>query len=1203
MKKRKPTNKHVRATEMTFAGDLKEWINNIIKEEQLSFGNAKIEIGSNESLGRADIIILHSPRSTQKVVTVIEVKQPYEDVKSISHIDQAYGYARQLNTPSFCVCNGKELAWFDISNILETGGLDTTRGFVDAFELSKITTFNNIEPRSELTIKQGIKTFLRLLHERYKEEKPVPLRGLNEFLIIRLQRDIESLFQHYLYLVEEKARAQNFRQRLQDWFETQGWSFTFSYQDYERVARQAAYLLINKILIYTALQQRLQLSPLEIPDSLRQGALLMNILISYFQEVLKIDYSTIFSTDTIDIGFPDNEEAIAIVRGLVNDLNTYDFSRIGYDIIGYIFERLIPQDERHKLGQYFTRAEVVDLILAFCVKQATDKILDPSVGAGTFLVRAYQYKKSMKWKILHDEIIQYLWGCDIVQFPAHLTSINIAVRGLDSIKNFPRILCRDFFCLSPETMSFSIPIQQDNSENPLFNVVEYQEEHPGLFDAVVGNPPYTRQEYLGDLMRTETYKENLIQRALFQSDGQKLATFSKRAGLYAYFLVHSYKFLREGGRIGFVTSNPWLNAAYGSGLQEFILNHFKIIAILESDVERWFPGVAVDNCVIVLEKCSGVDCTAERGDHIVRFVRFTDTLVPNFAIPTHDDEASHRERFDKLKKLVAFIENTTQFYEGDGLYVYPKRQSELLDEGIDVKKGTYIGSRWGRFISAPPAFYRVVEELRDHLVPLTELAQVTYGLKTGANSFFYLTEEEIQRYGIEECYWGTYEDEDFIPNIVMKSPTQSESIRVDIDHLQHRALIFHASKDNLQKTKAWNYIQMGEKQALNDKPTCHSREPEEKHKEELETNDVTGQSVSTNIGTYGWYDLGIPARSCILWPELSSSSRKRRVFLTEQPIIANSKLYNIYVQDDDMVIPFVATVNSTIVDLVVEFSSQSYGGFRAPSNLSIEAVRNLLIPDIRLLSKKQKQALQKAFHSYSNRKLGSLREEYQVGEDNVIHLDNIQPDLRVIDHIIMGELLGLTEAEQKEVYQTVLRLAEGRFQKAKSGETQTRGMVKGGIDEPSFIEAVLSHADADIIRVNVAYRAIVTNKRTVTVTILPSNIKDFRGEPVLEKELWGYVLKLGGTRNHPIEFRPEEEVTPFYYRAWALLRVDTVKMPVDIEDLASEVDELNNAIEDLRDTIHSFTSKIMDRKQRKRLESLIWNTVKPQLIDTTLAEE
>lgn len=204
---------------------------------------------------------------------------------------------------------------------------------------------------------------------------------------------------------------------------------------------------MNKILFYDLLQAKRprELAPLQIPEDLVSGAQLQEILQSYFNRVLRIDYETIFDTDFIDTAaFPDSQEVIAEVEQLVRVLRKYDFSTLGFEIVGRIFERLIPEDERHNLGQYFTHPDVVDIIVRFCLRHEDAKVLDPACGAGTFLVRAYYHKKLMNQHKPHEEILETLWGNDIAKFPAHLSTINLAILDLGSDQNYPNVIQEDF---------------------------------------------------------------------------------------------------------------------------------------------------------------------------------------------------------------------------------------------------------------------------------------------------------------------------------------------------------------------------------------------------------------------------------------------------------------------------------------------------------------------------------------------------------------------------------------------------------------------------------------------------------------------------------------------------------------------------------------------------------------------------------------
>ena len=76
-------------------------------------------------------------------------------------------------------------------------------------------------------------------------------------------------------------------------------------------------------------------------------------------------------------------------------------------------------------------------------------------------------------------------------------------------------------------------------------------------------------------------------------------------------------------RFAFVVPNSWLDVAYGYELQKYMVNNFKIVAILESRCEPWFEDAAVNTVVTILERCSE---KTERDDHIVKFVKISNWI-------------------------------------------------------------------------------------------------------------------------------------------------------------------------------------------------------------------------------------------------------------------------------------------------------------------------------------------------------------------------------------------------------------------------------------------------------------------------------------------------------------------------------------------------------------------------------------------------
>lgn len=793
-------------TERTVNPRFVEWINRILEDKNLDFGIAlqETELSNRKS---PDIIIQESPQSKQ-VVCLIELKLPHFDALSESElVEPASEKAYKLRSPYFATSNINQLILFSTQKHRELTNLPEQ--IINTYRLTSITDPDLIDqPGIRLQIQRNLERFLTELCEIAKKKKPIPKRSIDEILIYRLRSAIDSLQLHYQKLIRERITDGKFSRRLKKWFGEQGWSYSGQAPDIERVARQTAYLLINKVLFYTALQEKHKLSPLSIPSDLTDSKILKGTLQVYFNRALDVDYETIFTTDFIDeLAFPQAPEAILTLKEVLEDIKRYKLSELDYDIIGRIFERLIPCDERHMLGQYFTRSDIVDLILGFCLQKEEDKLFDPACGTGTFLVRAYKRKKLQNPRLDHNAILKTLWGGDIAKFPVSLATINLAIRDLGTDENYPGIFQKDFFQLHPDLLEF---VQPRKVIVRAFNNRKIQLELPRYFDCVVGNPPFTRQEEMEELIGGKGYKKEITETATSYRN-KKMANLGKRAGIYAHFFLHGWKFLHEGGHFGFIVSNSWLDVDYGKYLQEFFLKQYKIVAIIESKVERWFEEADINTCIVILQKCSQ---KMEREDHLVHFVYLKKPLT-HFIPPAEDNwevEINRRNQVDKFRELIL---GQNQLYKNEGVRIYPKLQKELWDEGYDKESKKYVGSKWGKYIRAPQIFFKILEKGKGKLVPLKEIADVRRGFTTGANEFFYLTEEKIKQWGIEK---------EFLQAIIF-SLKEVAGYVLNEKRLKYWAIICSKNKKDLKGTNLLKYIQEGERKNFHRRPTCVSREP------------------------------------------------------------------------------------------------------------------------------------------------------------------------------------------------------------------------------------------------------------------------------------------------------------------------------------------------------------------------------------------
>jgi type I restriction-modification system DNA methylase subunit len=1011
-------------TERTAVAILMHWMRNIIEEKNIDLGAPDVETAGTDRK-MPDTVIYESRRS-QQVLCLIEAKPPYYDVFDVDELKEpARKKATQRRAKYFCVTNLKTLVWYKTEDV--NAQKPEEEQIKQKYTLSDLEDMNDIEQtRYSASIKRELSTFLLKLYSVHSGQEAEPRLPVDEFLIFRLQEKIKVLAGYYKTIIDDQVHKNDpFRAKLKKWFSDQGWSFGWHPSDYEKASRQAAYLLINKILFYDILQAKRphDLDPLEIPEGLTKSAMLENTLQGYFTQALKIDYETVFTTDFIDsVAFINSEEVVKEIKSLVAILRRYDFSTLGFDVIGRIFERLIPQGERHTLGQYFTSPDVVDLILTFCLKHENDKVLDPSCGAGTFLVRSYQHKKIMNQRKEHTDILDTLWGNDIAKFPAHLATINLAINDLSVDKNYPNIIKEDFFNLLVGGEGFD-PDKWRKARAKTLGVEEREITYPRWFDAIVGNPPYTRQEEMGEIApEDEDYKDDLIKKAVHLGK-RKIAEIGKRAGIFAYFFPHGTKFLKENGFLGFVVQNYWLDTDYGKGLQEFFLKNHKIIAIIESKVERWFEEADVNTCIIILQKCAS---KKERDENLVRFV-YLKKKLSDFIPPAEDIWGKQVERLSEIKKLQRTILAHNDLYENDELRIFPKPQKELWEEGYDNEKKKYAYGNWGKYLRAPDIYFTVMNKGKSAMAPMKQFAKIFSGMKTGANNYFYLSEKEINSKGIEKEYWMNRDRKgSWHPNFLAESLSDIDKYLVEPDQLKKRVVVIHTPKRDLKDSRVASYILEGERQNLHTAKTCN-------------------QNAKAKDGR--WYDL-TEKKANLMWPEYSWT--RLAACYSRTPVYINNRLYSILPDKPELM---AGILNSTLVQFIAQVTGPGAGG--GAKGIRVQDLKAMPIPFINV--HKYETRIKKAFSKLLSRNIETIFIELGADRVEEVTLENIMPDRRELDRIIMGDILGLTDTEQLEVYRALIDLVKSRVAKAKSVGKKKK--TAGGLDVDALKEVVVKRID------------------------------------------------------------------------------------------------------------------------------------------------
>jgi methylase of polypeptide subunit release factors len=873
-----------------------------------------------------------------------------------------------------------------------------------------------------------------------------------------------SLLRRYMHA---KAIPKSpFDVHLQAWMVSQDRSFSRSdpalwREAVDNAARTLAYIWTNRFIFYKALRARFpELPKLELASTIKTADKARERLATLFRKAAAVsgDYESLLFPDehdwANDLAFSP-EGAVDAWRGFLKNIESVDFAQVPSDIVGLIFQKLISPNERHRFGQHFTGPDAVDLINAFCIRAADASVLDPACGSGSFLVRAYYRKKAMNRERDHTAILGDLFGCDVALYPAHLATLNLAAREINDEANYPRIARDNFFHIDPAKVFCEIPEHVTGKKVPVKIT---------SLDAVVGNPPYVRQEKIDK--KAKPHIQALMDAAF------KGTEFSGRADLHCYFWPQAARLLKEGGWFGFLTSAQWLDVDYGFDLQRWILKHFKIVAIMESSVERWFPDARVKTCITILKRCADEN---QRMNNPVRFVRFERPLGEIIGVAHTSEVGTEAEEQERLRqaavdRLRDRIERRTTSEHNDDWRLLVKRQGDLWADGVragsvlarvpvdadadDEGEGDgeaetsdgqlikhissdgddYAAGKWGRYLRAPDLYFEIMEKYRSRFVPLGEIVDIRFGVKTGCDAFFMPKD-------VTEWALATFEDpKEFRKDVgVPRADVASGALRVIEDgagtrhliepefiapevhslmkvdrpvvkanDLDRVVLLVKAPLSAIKRTHAYRYVKYGEQATYASKKSKAVPVPQR----------------STCAQREDWYDLTkLVDPGFAFWP----MAQQYRHIIPGNPeaLICNHNLFDL--ASDSLnkreQSALVAVLNCTLVGLFKTFYGR-YAGTEGNLKTEVIDVNLIDVPDPRGIADALATRLSESIKSMCKRDVGHMVEESLKEAHSYERAMNIaagpitlpdeltQPDRRELDDAVF-ELLGVSDAAER----------------------------------------------------------------------------------------------------------------------------------------------------------------------------------------------
>lgn len=871
-----------------------------VHKEETPFESVRIE--DDNDRGRADIFI----QSNLTGSLVIEVKRDSVYPLNAEVIKQARDYAKASNVEYFATCNSNDFFLFHYTGQIEISEIP--------YYYLNLRDVDLFDP----TLNDRIPTVLNAV-QYLTDRGELPKQGERDRIVGLLRSFHTSIWPTFQALGEQKYGTDpKFTKKFDRWVNENDYGNLSDDQQFELAAKQYAYLISNKILFYEVVREQTP-EPVETQsgfplDSLIEGVSESGIdrhIERQFEKIQnEIDYEPVFDEGTRTGGnhdsslfaeYPHNPKTRKSIADLLGSIEAKKISRIDEDLLGELYEELIPESERKALGQFYTHPDIAEAICNWAIQSDSEdipRVLDPASGSGTFSVEAYHRIQRTNPTATHQEIIDNIVAIDINRFPLHLTALNLSSRNIQKKTSELHTFNDSFFNFGPQDKR--IPRGDDEGEEL------------GQFDAAVANPPYIRQEDL--YPDKEHFKAHLRDFAGNNSkvyyNGRK--SLSAKSDAYVYFITHALQFLREGGRLGFIVPTKWLITKYGESFQEFLYDHAKVHAVVGFS-DRAFTAL-VDTVLLFVERC---DREEDRRETVTDFIRVKDQLSP-------DDLSSIAGYQRKVPDNQLFDIEISDEYRAVSV---PQRHLE--EQG---------GQKLGYYLYGPSPFIPLVKS--EKMKRLDEFAEVSFGNKTGNNSFFLLDEEDVAQWEINERFLQpairsirnmeslTLKETD---EYLLDFKEYVEEVESNQKGLRSTSDLAEQVKDKLREdgyTSTLRYIQYGEDEGVPDGKTVSQHTP--------------------------WFNLGE-----LLVPEvLHPVFYNERVFTVDNVggFAPTNAIQCVDVNEHEDVIEYI--LNSTIYKIMLELWGRHEGG--GALQLLTYEVSSVPVPNPDKMSQRHMRKIKKA---------------------------------------------------------------------------------------------------------------------------------------------------------------------------------------------------------------------------------------------------
>lgn len=294
--------------------------------------------------------------------------------------------------------------------------------------------------------------------------------------------------------------------------------------------------------------------------------------------------------------------------------------------------------------------------------------------------------------------------------------------------------------------------------------ISHMDDESARFDAVLGNPPFVRYQYLPAPFQ-------ICAEQIFR---QLRLPFTKHTNAWVPFILASLAMLRPGGRLAMVVPAEIIHVMHAQSLRSHLGRECKRLVVIDPE-EIWF----------------------------------TDTLQG--AVLLMAEKRHHAE--DKAEGLGIYPVKGRDFLDLDPSDVFAAPRAI---------NGKTVEGKWTRAILEPKT-RALFDQLTEHpeVRRFDDIAKVDVGIVTGANKYFLVTDEVVRRFHLEPWAHPMFGRSEHCPGIIYDKRQHEANAQAG----NPTNFLWLHGTDIRTNAAAQAYIAQGEEQTLHTRYKCRVRSP------------------------------------------------------------------------------------------------------------------------------------------------------------------------------------------------------------------------------------------------------------------------------------------------------------------------------------------------------------------------------------------